>query len=95
MKAMANEHRGKEFTIVGIAMDEDAAVVRGYLARKGIDWPQVCDGQGHNSKLTKLFNAWSFPRHIVLDRDGKIVLNFSGAKGVPKVSGAVAELLGK
>lgn len=90
---MADEHRGKKFTIIGISMDEDITTVRRHLARKGIDWPQVCDGQGKNSKLTKLFNAWSFPRHIVLDRDGKIVLNFSGAKGVPRVSRTVAELM--
>lgn len=75
-------------------MDEDLNALRAILARKGINWPQICDGQGRKSELTKLFNAWSFPRHIVLDRDGKIVANYSGAKGVPEVGRIVAELLG-
>jgi hypothetical protein len=79
--------------MVGIAMDQDVAALRSYLTRKGIDWPQICDTQGRTSRLTRQFNAWSFPRHIVLDRDSKIVLNYSGAKGVPKVAATLAELL--
>jgi len=93
LKGIADEHQGKEFTIIGISMDENVTNLHRYLARKGIDWPQVCDGQGRTSKLTRLFNAWSFPRHIIIDRDGRIVFNFSGAKGVPKVSRMVAEVM--
>lgn len=79
--------------MIGIAMDEDLDVLRGFVARTGINWPQICDGLRRKSPLTKLFNAWHFPRHIVLDRDGKIILNYTGIKGVPKAAAVVTELL--
>jgi peroxiredoxin len=93
LKEIAERHRNKQFAMVGLAMDEDLDVLRKFVARNGINWPQICDGEGRKSQLMKSFNAWSFPRHIVLDRDGKIVFQYYGVKAVPKVAGVVAELL--
>jgi hypothetical protein len=74
-------------------MDEDLGVLRDLLVRRGIDWPQICDGKGRKSELTKLFNAWAFPRHFVLDREGRIAATHSGAKGVPEVARVLEKLL--
>jgi hypothetical protein len=79
-------------------MDEDLNALRGMVSRQGMSWPEICDGRGRKSELAKLFNAagpgfWGIPRYIVLDRDGKIVANHVGSKGIPKVAGVVAELL--
>ena len=93
MKEIAARHRTKDFAMIGLAMDEDLNVLRKFVSRNGINWPQICDGEGRKSELMKQFNGWSFPRHIVLNREGKIVFQYYGVKTVPKVATVVAELL--
>jgi len=93
LREILEKYRTKQFAMIGLAMDEDLTILRSFLARNRIDWPQICDGEGRKSQLMKLFNGWSFPRHIVLDRDGKIVFQFYGIKAVPKVASVVEGLL--
>jgi hypothetical protein len=69
------------------------------VARLKLDWPQICDGKARNSEVVRLFNGagsgfWGFPRMIVLDREGHIVLNHLGSQGIPKVTQKLEELLG-
>jgi thioredoxin family protein len=95
LKDIAETHKNQPFALIGISLDEDLNALRGMVSRQGMSWPEICDGQGPKSELAKLFNGGDFPRYVVLDRDGKIVANHVGSKGIPKVAGVVAELLKK
>lgn len=85
--------------MVAISADDDLQAWRSLVERMKLDWVQICDGKARNSELVRLFNGagpgfWGFPRTIVLDRDGRIVLNHLGSHGIPKVTRKLEELLG-
>lgn len=80
--------------LVSVSIDEDLNALRGMVARRGLAWPQICDGKGPKTEIARLFNAGP-GTHYVLDRVGSIAAKHKGSKGVEKIGSAVAELLAR
>ncbi len=59
-------------TVVGISIDDDREALARMVARKGLPWPQVFDGQGYEGAVPRLYNIRSIPTHYVIDREGRI-----------------------
>lgn len=86
------QHRG--FEIVGVSLDDQAAVVADFIAKEGMDWPQICDGNGFSSELARRYDVNAIPSVFLVDPDGKLV---RGARlhGPSAVAEEVGRLLGK
>ena len=80
--------------MISVSIDEDLDALRGMVARQGLTWPQICDGQGERTEIFRQFNAGT-PTYYVLDREGKIAAKHKGSKGIEKISRAVADLLAR
>jgi len=60
VKDIWKKYRGDQFVIVGISLDRDRGALNRYLGTEGISWPQVYDGDGFDSKLSRLTASGPF-----------------------------------
>ena len=58
--------------VVSVALDESVAPVEKMVAEKGMDWPQIAEGKGHDSRIARAFNVHGTPTYFVIDRRGRI-----------------------
>ncbi len=77
--AAYEKYRAKGFEIVGISLDQDKEKLTSFLKKHKMEWPQVFDGKGWDSKLAAQYGIQSIPATFLLDGDGKIVA--SGLRG--------------
>jgi peroxiredoxin len=78
--------------LISVSIDEDVDALKSMVARKGIKWPEVCDGKGTDSELVRIFNAQQ-ATHFVIDREGKIAAKHKGANGLGRIESVVSRLL--
>lgn len=79
------------FEIVGVSFDEDAELVRRFLASRGLRWPQTALGIARNNPLARLYNVNSTPSTILIGPDGVVVaLNLTGAELRDEIARLVA-----
>jgi len=95
--AVRGEFSRDDLVVVGISLDKDKADLQAFLAEgtlpaatrvlagsvphASVDWPQLCDAQGWQSELGKLYRVVSIPRTVLIDREGRIAhLDLRGAE---------------
>jgi hypothetical protein len=62
--------------VVGMSADHDLDALKRYVAKEGLDWPQVWDQRG--DVIGRLFRIHSFPTYMVLDADSRIAYRTDG-----------------
>ena len=78
--------------LISVSVDEDLKALKNMVARKGMSWPQVWDGEGNRPRLARRFNART-PTQYVLDRDGKIAAKHMGSKGLDEMTRVIERIL--
>ena len=74
LKDLYEDFKGKDFTIIGVSLDQDKDKLNDYVRDKGIRWPQVMPDGGWKSKTMKDYSIRGIPSAFLLDKSGKIVL---------------------
>jgi len=93
LQALYNKYKDKNFTVVGIALD-NADKVRDFAAKHGMAFPIVYGGREAIELGKTLGNSLGgIPFVVVIDRDGKIVERITGESPDGKVEGIVSPLL--
>ena len=94
LKALFEKFRDKNFTVVGIAMD-NADKVKEFVAKNELTFPVVYGGREAMQLSKDLGNSLGgIPFLVVIGRDGKIVERLTGETKDGRVEGIVAPLLG-
>ncbi len=68
--------------ILGVSLDRANAVdkIRSTMTKYGMDWPQIYDGGGWQTKPARVNGVRSIPATFLLDREGNVVAtNLRGA----------------
>jgi thiol-disulfide isomerase/thioredoxin len=92
VKEIWKKYRGDQFVILGVSLDQDRGALNRYLDKEGITWPQVYDGGGFDSKLSRLYGVRSIPHTVLIDQDGAV--RAVGLRG-GSLSSKIAELIKK
>jgi len=92
VKDLWKKYGGDRFVIVGISLDRDRGALNRYLEKEGITWPQVYDGGGFDSRVSRLYGVHAIPHTVLIDQDG--VVRAVGLRG-GALSGKVGELIKK
>ena len=71
-KTLYEKYSRKDLQIIGIPCESDKALLEKFLKKKGLEWPQLFDGQGWNHHLVIRFGISSMPYNFIVDREGKI-----------------------
>lgn len=68
-----NRYKDKNFTILGVSIDEDNARWTAAIAKDGLIWQQVITENGWGSEVSKMYALRWVPTGFLIDPEGKIV----------------------
>ncbi|MEO6188755.1 MAG: TlpA disulfide reductase family protein [Ginsengibacter sp.] len=71
--AAYNKYRDKNFTVLGISLDQAKAAWVNAIHVDGLTWGHVSDLKGWNNEVAALFHVRSIPQNLLIDPDGKII----------------------
>ena len=73
IKAVYERYHDKGFDVIGVSLDEDAAVLHEFIKEKEVPWRQILDGEGFGGTLAKRYGVRSIPAPFLIDREGKVI----------------------
>ena len=73
IKAVYERYHDKGFDVIGVSLDEDAAVLREFIKEKEIPWRQIFDGQKGAGHLVQQYGIRGIPAPFLIDREGKVI----------------------
>ena len=68
-----NKFKNKNFTILGVSLDEDKSKWLEAIKKDNLKWAQVSDLKGWNSASVPLFGFDGIPYNVIIDPTGKII----------------------
>ncbi|NKB87745.1 MAG: redoxin domain-containing protein [Acidobacteria bacterium] len=86
----ARERYGDEFEVLGVSLDTfSRRELRSWMARQGVDWPQIHATGGYDDPLSMRFGIDRLPINFLLDQSGRLrAVNVRGEA----LFGAIEEL---
>ena len=72
LKELWNKY-GRDFTIIGVNLDNNVNDLNAYLAENPLPWPQIYEPGGLDSRPANMLGILTVPTMILVDRDGKVV----------------------
>ena len=68
-----NKYKDKNFTILGVSLDEDGAKWKEAIEHDKLNWTQVSDLKGWKSEPAGKYGVKAIPANFLIDQDGKII----------------------
>jgi len=70
-----NKYKGKNFTILGVSLDDEQTrrAWLGAVKMDGLPWSQVSELKGFQSKAAVLYGVSAIPSNFLIDPNGKII----------------------
>jgi peroxiredoxin len=68
-----NKYKNKNFTILGVSLDQDKAAWLGAIKKDNLTWTHVSDLKWWNNAAAKMYGVESIPFNLLLDPTGKII----------------------
>jgi peroxiredoxin len=94
-KRVQERFRSRSVEFVGISLDDDRPMLRAFLSRNGVTWPQVFISEPTQARwrnsLARQYGVDTIPRTFVVDGEGFIVAN--DVRGASELSGILQQLL--
>ncbi len=87
-----NQYGGQGFAVLGISLDEDGArAVRPFAAEHGINYPLLL---GNEKVVADYGNFLGIPTSFLIDRGGRIVKSYEGARPKNMFEADIRQALG-
>jgi peroxiredoxin len=79
-----NNYKEKNFTILGVSLDQPNAKDKWMkaIADDHLDWTQVSDLQFWNNAVAKQYGIVAIPQNFLIDPNGKIIAKNLRAQGL-------------
>lgn len=68
-----NKYKDKNFTVLGVSLDEDKEDWLKAIAKDKLLWTQVSDLKGWNNEVAQKYKVKSIPQNLLIDPNGKII----------------------
>ncbi|HXG66496.1 MAG TPA: redoxin domain-containing protein [Blastocatellia bacterium] len=85
LEKLHREYKDKGLVVLGVN-DEDAATARAFLKSKGYTFPTLVDDK---REVSELYEVESIPTVFVINREGKIVVHYIGARSEKELRDAL------
>ena len=73
MVAAFDKFKSKNFTILGVSLDDDKDTWQAAIEKDGLAWTHISDLKGWESIAARDYLVQSIPANFLLDPDGKII----------------------
>ncbi len=77
LNALHNKYQPLGFTVIGINVEEQSEMARGFLEDFPVDFPILLDNK---NRVSELYEVIAMPTTVVVDRDGKLRFLHKGYK---------------
>lgn len=82
-----NQYKDRNFTVVGISLDDNAEKWKKAIKDDGMPWTQLSSLQGFNNEVSAYYGIQGIPSSLLVGPDGKIIArNLRGASLQHKLS---------
>ena len=71
--ATYNQFKDKNFTVLGVSLDQDKKAWLKAIKDDGLSWKQISDLKFWNSEAATLYHVEAIPYNVLLDPQGKII----------------------
>ena len=71
--ATYNQFKDKNFTILGVSLDQDKKAWLKAINDDGLVWKQISDLKFWNSEAATLYQVQAIPFNVLIDRNGKVI----------------------
>ncbi len=68
-----NKYKDKNFTVLGVSLDEDKNKWLAAIKKDELNWTQVSDLKGWENEVAQRYRITAIPRNLLLDPAGKII----------------------
>jgi len=68
-----NKYKDKNFTVLGVSLDEEKEDWLKAIAKDELKWTQVSDLKGWENEVAQKYKITSIPRNLLVGPDGKII----------------------
>ncbi len=68
-----NQFKNKNFTVLGVSLDQDKKAWLKAIKDDGLDWKQISDLKFWNSAAATLYHVEAIPYNVLIDPQGKII----------------------
>ena len=68
-----NAYKDKNFTILGVSLDNSKVAWQNAIQKDGLTWTQVSDLKGWQNEVARLFGVRSIPQNFLIDPNGIII----------------------
>jgi peroxiredoxin len=68
-----NKYKDKNFTVLGVSLDENRERWLGAIAQDGLSWTQVSDLKGWGNDVAVQYGVQAIPTNFLVDPSGKII----------------------
>lgn len=92
LKKLYEEYHKQGLEIIGISLDTDMELLKGFLDKKSIPYPVACSYKGYDDEAAKLYGINATPSTWLIDRNG--ILQYNEVKG-EELKAAIESLLKK
>ena len=90
LEKVAAHYQGKGLTVVGVNVDDEAAVVQRYAAQRGISYPMVVDEGG---AVQRAYGVNKLPSLVLIDKEGHVTSFTQGLVDEASLDSIVADSL--
>src|ERR1035437_2320075 len=71
--AAFDKYKNKNFTILGVSMDQNKKAWIDAIKMDGLNWNHVSDLKGWANQVAAIFKITSIPQNLLLDPEGRII----------------------
>jgi peroxiredoxin len=87
--AAYNQYKNKNFTILGVSLDEDKAAWKKAIAKDSLTWSHMSDLKQWESAAVSAFGFEGIPFNVLIDPQGKIIASSLRGEDLPRKLGEV------
>ncbi len=84
-----NKYKNKNFTILGVSLDEDKAAWQKAIKNDNLSWQQVSDLKGWGSAIVPIYGFDGIPYNVLIDPNGKIIATLLREEKLGEILGSV------
>lgn len=70
---MYNKYKNKNFTVLGVSLDEEKDAWQKAIQKDGLTWTHVSDLKGWENAVAQQYHITAIPRNFLIGPDGKII----------------------
>jgi peroxiredoxin len=82
LKEIYNQYKDLGVVIIGIALDDDAALWKNHIRKDSLPWISVSDLKGMVSPVVDSYNIWMTPTIFILDKNNVIMKKPKGTTDI-------------